>query len=38
VWLSRIMHIKTDLLNGVGEIRAHEGEVLKRASNAVKMC
>jgi len=38
VWLSRIMHIKTDLLNGVGEIRAREGEVLKHASNAVKMC
>ena len=38
VWLSRVMHVKTDLLDGVGNIRTREGEVLKGASNAAIVC
>jgi hypothetical protein len=26
---TRIMHVKTHLLNGVGDVRVHEGEVLE---------
>jgi hypothetical protein len=32
VRLSGIMHVKTDLLNGVGDVRPGEGEVLKGTS------
>ena len=32
VRLPGIMHVKTDLLNGIGEIRSGEGQVLQSAS------
>ena len=31
VWLPGIMHMETDLLNSVGEVRPGEGEVLQSA-------
>ena len=34
VRLSGIMHVKTDLLNGIGEIRPGEGEVLQGTGEA----
>ena len=34
VRLSRVVHMETDLLHGVGDVRPSEGEVLKGTSKA----
>ena len=38
VWLSRIMHAKTDLLNNISNVRMREGEILLGTGNAAKLC
>jgi len=38
VWLSRIMHVKTDMLNNISNVRAREGEILQGVGNATKLC
>jgi hypothetical protein len=38
VWLSRIMHAKTDLLNSISNAKTREGEILQGIGNAAKLC
>jgi hypothetical protein len=35
--LSRVVHMQTDLLHGVGDVRLCEGQVLESPSNAPKL-